>query len=233
MHTFVHPEYNNRVDLVGTICAAQPQYYKVLQRIADDRAKVGARVHYEKVQRSPQAEWRRTPPAIQQKALSVRAVMEAVAGMLDGFGLVQQAQGMTFRRAWENHDTTELQAARLLNSVALNGLRVTTNMVATMLPHLEAQDQTRIIFNYLKRAGEEAQPESQAARLVTTDKDTSVVAHRLAIALEAVDQQLTSQPETDLVLLWGAGYLGHFSDSLTDRGFAKVDEQRLTAVQAL
>jgi hypothetical protein len=231
IHTYVHPERHSRIDLIGMIHIGEASYYQRVQNIVDARNADGALTHYEMVKRAGTAELTTAPRRVQANVQRVRAIMRNVDSLFEGLDLTHQKKGLMYRQSWENHDTTEIDEAARMSTIPLSGLLMATRAMrafAQTLPPNERRD--LLVQNLQQTTNNLHSRQSPLKRLLYGNNERVIIDYRNDIALEAIDNQLQEEPESDLVLLWGMGHLAGLGAGLKNRGFSKVDEQRLVAI---
>jgi hypothetical protein len=157
--------------------------------------------------------------------------MEQGDDFIREMGLTLQKEALPCREGWEVHD--------------LDMLGVTQVYGQEELRHMDGERAlSEYLFNSLDPALRRAlvmQTLTAAVKVVTGEVSVDVIlpgvnrqlaTQREAVALAALDRQLTDTPEASFALVWGAGHLPSFTDALSERGYKQDDEQWITAIDA-
>lgn len=230
--TYEHPDHENRVDMVGTVHVAEPDYYVAVQEFVDNRASEGAIVHYELTKTPTAEQLAEAPRAVRRKAERTIAAMRELYGMIGEIdGLIPQNEGIVYRDEWRNHDSTLLEQCATMSRLTVDGLWASVKIVklATRLAGRDAMQ--TLMLQQLSEAtsGREHTP-GLAERLTTIGRDKHVVVGRNAVALAAFDAELRADPTTDILFLWGANHLKSLGQEVRNRGFVQTGERYLTAI---
>ncbi|HTE57134.1 MAG TPA: hypothetical protein VK694_00160 [Verrucomicrobiae bacterium] len=233
IHTYVHREYENQVDVIGAIHVAQLPYYEAIQGLIDSKHDDnGAVVHYEQIIKNTPEEFQQAGRAVRARAECVRVMMRGVYGLfgdLEEWGLVKQTSAITLRDDWQNYDATEIDLARRLSSFALRRHTLFVRGMKWLYEDMDPEERQKMVKEALMDR-EERPFSPRILKLLIGDLSKQIVDYRNDIELEAVDGQIQDDPETDMVLLWGEGHLKGLGQGLLGRGFVKVDEDKLVAM---
>lgn len=230
IHTFIHPEFESQVNVIGMMHVAQPNYYRIIQAIVDHRDNAGAIVHYEGIKSMSADDLASAPRSVVIKAEYSRDIFQQVYSWFDEVGLVRQKNALNYHKHWENHDMTESELLDRLNGFALRRQRTLTNFLGKMHRKAEYEARQEFILSILKKTMDSDRTNNWMAKLLLGVQNEIIIDDRNAIALSAFDEQQQADPEADVVLLWGAGHLPGLGVGLQKRGFVKVDVQKVTAI---
>ncbi len=239
IHTYTHPWYESQVDLIGMIHIAQAPYYDTIQTIIDTKEAEGAAVHYEKIKQNTPEEHANADPLTIAKASQLRTMMKGIYGILEDLdlGLVKQLDSLTYPEHWQNHDATELDIASRLGSFTVMRhvglIKLITSGFNLLDGDEERQQKRDILLKALHSATQEESPREKLIKKVLFGSlDDTILDYRNNIALRAYDRQQRVDPKAATVLIWGAGHLKGLGAGLARRGYKKVHEQKLVAIDA-
>ncbi len=105
--------------------------------------------------------------------------------------------------------------------------------VNMVMKKLEPNERRRIIGKALANAlmeDKEISTGQHIGRLLFGNMDRAIIDYRNDIALSAIRRQLEDDPNSSLVLLWGAAHLPGISKGLTLDGYRKSDEVAIPAM---
>ncbi len=230
--TYQHPDYENQVDLVGTVHMAEPRYYQAIQEFVDGRVDEGATVHYELTKIPTAEQLAEVPRPVRRRAERVVAAMGELYGMLGEIdGLVPQAKGLAYRDEWKNHDSTLLEQAASMSRLTVDGLWVSVKLVKLATRLLGQGEMQGLMLQQLSDAASDRERKpGLAERLMTIGRKKHVEVARNTIAMTAFDTEIQADPTTDLLLLWGVKHLKGLGQEVRNRGFVQTDERYLTAI---
>jgi hypothetical protein len=230
---FTHRRHGSRVTLVGMVHAAQAGYYNQVQRLVAERENGGAVVHYEKVKKTPPEQLRHQSPIQRKKLEWLRNFVEnAHLLVADTLHLPRQQDALTLHDSWENHDAVDVEIVKRLNGVSFTAQQLAFRGLFSLINKgTEASRYDLMVKNLKEKA---ALPDDYSlgivGSLMMAGMSGPILDYRNGIALNAIDQRTDTNPETDFVLIWGAGHLPGLGQGLAERGYEQTDEQRLTAI---
>lgn len=230
--TYEHSESQSRIDLFGAVHIAEAEYYKTMQEKVGERAAAGAAVQFEMVRVGSDVDIsnasRLTLWKMGQIAHGLGTLFELVKG-LDS-RLIHQRDGLNYHEDWENVDTTHVDIARRFSIRGVVKLRLVSLLLSEGLD-IENEDFKRAFFSALgKSLGGSSETGSS---LLGSKKDNAVIVdYRNRIALEGVDEKLDEAPGGDIALIWGAGHIPGLEAGLLGRGYRKVEEEKILAIDA-
>lgn len=229
--TYEHTERGNRVDLVGMIHVAEPAYYEAIQGFVDRRAHEGAVVHYEGVKRVSKEQFRQAPRQVRQNAALSRMALRDLYHMVsDVDGLVHQGKGITYRKEWKNNDATILDQGASMSRLAVDSLYASTRILKLVNRVVGKEMMHQLLRESLRGIDESDGKPRGIRRIGAASREDFVIRKRNEIAIAALDEELHDNPDTDVLLMWGAGHLPGMSHEVENRGFVQTDEQYLTAI---
>src|SRR5688572_15593392 len=136
--TYQHPDTQSRVDLIGTVHYAEPEYYQQVQNIIDERTAHGAVTHYEMVGAASQAAFDAAPRRVKRCLRFLASIETGIDKFAKKAGLVSQQEALTIvANNSECHDTDELTLGAQLNPYALGALALMMkagNALASIAP---------------------------------------------------------------------------------------------------
>lgn len=231
--TYQSQETGSRVDLVGTVHLAQPEYYTELQQFVDSRFKEDAVVQYERVRSCTLLEYQQLDINDREKIKHIYELLEGVYGLLDVPGLVKQIDAIKYHDNWQNIDITEGDLARSINNSTLIRHLGAISIIVTSFNKLDPVTRSKKIVDALTSIDN---PKTIRKRIVEGvllgSLNKPFVKDRNLIALKGLDSQHVINPEANVVLLWGSDHLPGLEKGLMRRSFKKVDEQKLIAIDS-
>jgi hypothetical protein len=228
--SYVRPDTDDRVDLVGLVHYAEPRYYEQVQAIIDDRTAQGAVVHYETVKSVSQSEYDAAPRRVRRNIKRIDAIFRSIASLAEGAGLVGQVDSLVVRDGWELHDVDEVSLSTDLNGLALSGLAMLAKMGSILARIAPAEVKRDVVVQVLSTS--EVHTGSLALRTLYDPNIAVLLDDRNGTALTTADRHFASSVGSGLVLPWGAEHLEGLAAGFESRGFTKIAEQTLTAIHA-
>jgi hypothetical protein len=235
-----HPERIGKITLVGAVHLGSPDYYDQLQGVIDNSEQAGAIVHHEGIQPASPEELSAATPKDQAKERRFNRMLALIEEKLyvsTAFnGLVRQSEAIRPGKNWQCHDATSLQVVQAADDRELYAMSRQIREAANPSPATLAL--ARAVESAMAKIfGEPDDDENREIRNLLAslnDRDDEqpywMGGLREGIQLGAVDEHVTSLPDTDLTLVWGEKHVPNFNTGLYNRGYEAVNEQQLLAI---
>ncbi len=232
VHEYTHPEFENQITLMGMIHIAQESYYRSVQEMIAGHEAGGAIVHYEGVKdvRPSTAD---IPEAHIEKADRLKAVMSSIYGWFENSGLSLQTEVLEYSEDWENHDSTLIELAGRMSNLSSRRLSRFIGFYDHLFEDMKPEQQQKLVLKFaqaMERGLSKDRQMGWASRLLLGNLKGPILDYRNDIALAALDEASAADPESDFVLVWGAGHLRGLGKGLVKRGYQKVDEDKVQAI---
>jgi len=230
VRTYQHPDAQSRVDLIGTVHYAEPDYYRQIQDIIDEHTTSGAVTHCELVSAVSQADFDAAPRRVRRSLHYLTSLEIGIDALAKKAGLVSQQEALVLSASGGHHDTDELTLGAKLNPYALGALVLMMkagNALARIAP-TEARRQAVIDALYAGDSGST----SFLSNALNFNNMASVLSDRNETTLAAADVHFAEHPQTDLVLPWGVEHIPGLSAGFEQRGFEQTAEYSLVAIHA-
>lgn len=236
---FRHTHTRSLISIVGMIHYGEHQYYKRIQHELDERDAAGHLIHYELVK---QSEDNQIDFMTKRKLGLVKKGALAVSGAFSELGLLSQKDEIVYHPHWENNDISledYIKQTSLRTALKRSIGGMIFGKLLGVLPHNERAEFLATILEKLEEI------DSQKRLALTGDivegaeavkgysglyDDPITLTKRNEIALQAVDETLRTNPDANIVLMWGQAHILGQAEGLQDRGYIQTDEQKITAI---
>ena len=229
VRTYLHPDTGSRVTVIAMLRNAQPDYFHQVRNLISDLERAGAHVYLEHLTPTPPAELAQAPRTVRHGARILDAKLTAMWNQGAALGLAAQIDALPIQEGWHVHDLGAVPLARLYGPAELRRQRRqqrTFNLLLHTLPHTARRALIMRTLATAIRAATEDGPDGAPP----PEPIRRAHAAREHAALDALDHQRATRPDSSFVLVWGAAHLRGFHDALTARGYKPDDETSLTAI---
>lgn len=229
---YTHPEYENRITLVGMIHVAQFPYFRAIQDIIDERERDGATVHYEMVA-DVRPEGAQAPQQDVEKADRLKSTMLAIYGWFKDSGLVLQTESLEYKSHWENHDSTLLELVGAMSNLSVRRLSGIVGLYDRLFNNMKPAEQQKFVLKFAESIEKSMARDHQAnwlSRVLLGNLQRPLLDYRNEIALEAIDRSMETGSVSDFALIWGAAHLRGLGQGLVRRGYEKSDQYQVNAI---
>lgn len=229
-----HPETTSHIGMVGLLHFGIPSYFaQAGEYIASRQTEEKAHVFAEGSWRAPQSDIEAASPDVQQRLTRFFGAGSLIQASLNR--ILHRGLGMVFQKSpeglqsqdWQHHDYSDLEVAQRLTAKDIRGERLLArsfDIGTRLIPPFLAKPVARALVKSLL-LGED--------NIVQTS-DKVLLHERDDLVMAAIDRQREQAPDSNFVIVWGAGHTLTMGAKLTERGYERTDEQAgtrwLTAV---
>lgn len=230
--TYTHPHTTSRVDIVSMIHCADAAYFRDVQDFIDGRAAEGATVHYERMRLAPDEQVESLSPVLYRKVRLMRTIMKRMVEPWKNTGLALQWDVLEpDDESWQNHDITDVEQARRISLPVVEGLAIATRFLAILDERTSLEKQRAIYIRGLQFKSQPPAWQRILGKPFYDAYDRVTINYRTGVALAALDDHLSAQPGSEVVIPWGGAHLPGFDAGLVERGYKRVGVQVLTAIR--
>lgn len=229
VRTYANPDTAARVTYFGMLHIAQePFFAEVRDRLAQLEAE-GAHIYLEGIT-SPESDMRDADTDDLRWGIGVvKRKLEAMWREGEALGLATQRDALPARDGWAVHDVTVLEAVKVYGVESLRRQHQDNQRGNLLLGHFDPaliRAMTMQSLTVVMKAATDA-----AIRdILFPEQEATLAQVREGKVLAALDEQLATEPDAHVVIVWGAGHLVSFDQALTERGYKTDDEQWLIAI---
>lgn len=221
---FKHTSTDSRISLIGMIHIGSQKYYNSVAEHVASTEDTGNIVHYEKLVKPSEGEQITFPEGIDDIVAfteDMRLPLDIAARHLN---VVRQINALDYRPHWENHDISFVDFATMLGPDELAKMIESVNILRRM--HAKHP----ILTGMMLKTGLWFMPLLTRLNDSDTHREYVVVHHRNKIALDAVNERITTEPDRSITMLWGAGHLTGISEGLKLLGYHRITVHWLDAL---
>lgn len=229
VRTYANPDTAARVTYFGMLHIAQePFFAEVRDRLAQLKAE-GAHIYLEGIT-NPESDMRNADTDDLRWGIGVvKRKLEAMWREGEALGLATQRDALPARDDWHMHDVTVLEAVKVYGVESLRRQHQDNQRGNLLLGHFDPaliRAMTMQSLTVVMKAATDA-----AIRdILFPEQEATLAQVREGKVLAALDEQLATEPDAHVVIVWGAGHLVSFDQALTERGYKTDDEQWLIAI---
>lgn len=199
IYEFVHPDNESTISLVGMVHMAIPNFYRNVNRYTEVRENQGSLVHSERSTLPDEATLSSYPTWVRDTAQQLHDIRTRLFTPQAGSNRVAQSNPLYFqyKDSWKYHD---IHLAEITSSLGRFRAEYLINTLAGI-------SQRGRIINYLRVL---------SLPMLT---DGVLVKQRNDVALQAVKEATTYNPDQSLTLLWGAAHLPGIAKGIMARRY--------------
>lgn len=231
VRTYQHPDTQSRVDLIGTIHYAEPDYYRQIQSIIDEQTANGAVTHYEMVSAASQADFDAAPRRVRRSLNYLLSLQTSVDKLAKKAGLVSQQEMLVLNANSEHHDTDELTLGAKLSPYTLGALALTAKAACSLAGLAPEEVRRQIVVDALY-ASDDPSSKPLLSSALEGGNMAAILDDRNERTLAGADAHFAQHPQTGLLLPWGAEHIPGLGAGFEKRGFVQTAEYSLVAIHA-